>query len=635
MSVKAKVLVIVISAVFVMTVINIIETVVDMEYNGKKEIAAFKERNYEQEVKKLESYILLAMKTMEYFDKKEGLSLEEKKKQAFKAVETLRYSKTGYFWINDYNHVVLAHGTKPSLAGKSMYDLQDKKGTYLYREIVKAASGEKRAGLVKYYWPKPGKEGSQPKLSYVAEYKPWNIIVGTGVYIDDLDDQEEAMTTKMHEQEMEVLMIMLMTTLVFLLVIIFVVNIITNKIIISPLKDVEEGLENFFKFLNKQINSVNEIKVNSEDEFGKMSETINTNIKKTITLIQEDEALITEVKRVVNEVNQGDIQNRINVSTSNQTLEELRINLNTMLDSFSKNVSSDITKVTKVLDRFAALDFTQTIDDNGRVAQELNNLSKIISEMLVTNLKTGNTLQHNATQLNENIHTLSISSNETAASLEETAAALEEITANMQNNVNNVNEMSNYANDVIESVSKGQKLASQTVASMDEINDEVEAINEAITIIDQIAFQTNILSLNAAVEAATAGEAGKGFAVVAQEVRNLASRSAEAAKEIKDLVENATIKANGGKDIASNMINGYEQLNESINSTIELIQSVSNSSKEQQVGVSQVNDALNQLDKSTQQNASIASKASQIANETNSMAQEIVNETNKKEFIGK
>ena len=119
---------------------------------------------------------------------------------------------------------------------------------------------------------------------------------------------------------------------------------------------------------------------------------------------------------------------------------------------------------------------------------------------------------------------------------------------------------------------------------MTEIDKEVNAINEAITVIDQIAFQTNILSLNAAVEAATAGEAGKGFAVVAQEVRNLASRSAEAANEIKTLVQNATTKANDGKSIANQMINGYTELNENISKTIELIKDVEMASKEQQQG---------------------------------------------------
>ena len=106
--------------------------------------------------------------------------------------------------------------------------------------------------------------------------------------------------------------------------------------------------------------------------------------------------------------------------------------------------------------------------------------------------------------------------------------------------------MAKYSNSVTVSASQGEKLANQTTVAMDEINAQVNLITEAISVIDQIAFQTNILSLNAAVEAATAGEAGLGFAVVAQEVRNLASRSAEAAKEIKTIVENATKKANDG-----------------------------------------------------------------------------------------
>src|SRR5574344_729166 len=128
--------------------------------------------------------------------------------------------------------------------------------------------------------------------------------------------------------------------------------------------------------------------------------------------------------------------------------------------------------------------------------------------------------------------------------------------------------MSKLASNVTNSVTKGETLANQTTESMNEIDKEVNSINEAITVIDQIAFQTNILSLNAAVEAATAGEAGKGFAVVAQEVRNLATRSSEAAKEIKELVENATKKADLGKKISEDMIIGYKTLNEDIIKTI-------------------------------------------------------------------
>ncbi|MFY9094342.1 methyl-accepting chemotaxis protein, partial [Aliarcobacter butzleri] len=157
----------------------------------------------------------------------------------------------------------------------------------------------------------------------------------------------------------------------------------------------------------------------------------------------------------------------------------------------------------------------------------------------------------------------------------------------------------------------------------------------AISVIDNIAFQTNILSLNAAVEAATAGEAGKGFAVVAQEVRNLANRSAEAAREIKTIVENATLKTNEGKEIASNMINGYKELNTNISNSTKLIYDIENSSREQLLGIEQINHAINQLDQQTQQNASIASQTQEIAVSTDNIANLIVNKANEKEFIGK
>ncbi|RBQ25719.1 methyl-accepting chemotaxis protein, partial [Arcobacter sp. CECT 9188] len=184
-----------------------------------------------------------------------------------------------------------------------------------------------------------------------------------------------------------------------------------------------------------------------------------------------------------------------------------------------------------------------------------------------------------------NVDKLNLSSNEAAASLEETAAALEEITSNIRNNTESIAKMSSISSNVTSSAKDGEVLANKTTVAMDEINVQVNLVNEAISVIDNIAFQTNILSLNAAVEAATAGEAGKGFAVVAQEVRNLASRSAEAAKDIKNIVERATVKANEGKQIASNMIEGYKELNINISQTMDLISDIQNSSKEQLLGI--------------------------------------------------
>ena len=195
--------------------------------------------------------------------------------------------------------------------------------------------------------------------------------------------------------------------------------------------------------------------------------------------------------------------------------------------------------------------------------------------------------------------------------------------------------MASLANNVTKSSNVGLKLANDTTLSMDEINRKIILISEAISSIEQIAFQTNILSLNAAVEAATAGEAGKGFAVVAAEVRNLASRSADVAKEIRTLVESATITADVGKDMANNMIDGYHKLNEDINSTINIIEEVLNDSKEQQLKISIINESISQIDVKTQDNVKIATETNIVAQQTNDIAGLIVEDASGKRFEGK
>ncbi len=269
------------------------------------------------------------------------------------------------------------------------------------------------------------------------------------------------------------------------------------------------------------------------------------------------------------------------------------------------------------------------------LADGINQLGKSLANLSFMNLKNGLSLQRGSNILSKNVKMLSTSSSEQASSLEQTAVALEEITNTIKNSNQNTIKMQEYSSKVSDSVVDGLKLASQTASSMEEINDEVNEINEAISVIDQIAFQTNILSLNAAVEAATAGEAGKGFAVVAQEVRNLASRSAEAANQIKAIVSNATIKADDGKSLANNMIDGYNLLNTNIQNTVELIKDVTSASKEQEIGISQINDAVALLDKGTQQSARVAHETNEVAQESNQIAIAIVNEASTKEFKGK
>ena len=427
----------------------------------------------------------------------------------------------------------------------------------------------------------------------------------------------------------------LIILLITILSILVTIQLITRNIV-SSLNIFQNGLLSFFAFSNKESSNVELITLDGNDEFGIMAKVINQNIQKTQDLINQDNALIEDVKRVVNQVKSGNLNIKIEKSTINDELEELKSSFNEMLEVTKSNVCSDINKVLSVLDSFSKLDFRVKIDnDNGKIANGINNLSNIINHMLVENKTNGLTLEESSKMLLFNVNKLNLSSNEAAASLEETAAALEEITSNIRNNTESIAKMSMLSNGVTKAVNEGQAMANQTTTAMDEINTQVNLVNEAIGVIDNIAFQTNILSLNAAVEAATAGEAGKGFAVVAQEVRNLATRSAEAAKEIKAIVERATVKANEGKNIATNMIDGYKNLNSNISSTMNLISDIENASKEQLLGIEQINDAVNQLDQQTQQNAMIASQSHDIALSTDEIAKLIVSDANQKEFEGK
>ncbi|MCG3709909.1 methyl-accepting chemotaxis protein [Aliarcobacter butzleri] len=401
----------------------------------------------------------------------------------------------------------------------------------------------------------------------------------------------------------------------------------SQKRVVGGIDRIKIYIDDLMDFVFFRTNHIRRAEYIKNDDIGQILRELNKYVEKFDVMRKDDMHVLGEVVIALDKVSQGIYTSQIHADSNNFMIHTLKRVVNQMLATTNKNME----ELVKIVGEYSQDDYRSQMDIDpilkGKMLltmQRINHLGKELNENAKNNLQNGNLLEKNSTTMNKSVESLAAKANEQAASLEQTAAALEEITSITKNNTQNALKMANLSNDVKNSVILGEKLANQTNLSMDEINTQVTAINEAISVIDQIAFQTNILSLNAAVEAATAGEAGKGFAVVAQEVRNLASRSAEAAREIKDLVENATSKANQGKIISDEMSKGYDNLNKLISETIDIIKDVSVASNEQLQGIEQINDAISMLDRVTQENAHEATKVANIANETLQMAQVLV-----------
>ena len=406
---------------------------------------------------------------------------------------------------------------------------------------------------------------------------------------------------------------------------------VSNK----DLENIDKYFQQLIEFLSYEKSEFEYVESTGNKKVDDMFKNWNQQIKKFDKRTKDDMRVLGEIVLTADKVEQGIYKCRIKGDSDNPTISTLRNTLNKMLISIDDATS----RISKVVTSYTNDDFTDYIkvvdnykDDMKLLMESINLLGKELGSSAKNNYDNGETLEESASTMTSSMNNLAEKANEQAASLEETAAALEEITSITRNNTQNATKMATLGQVVKKSVLSGEELASKTASSMDEINEKVKAINSAITVIDQIAFQTNILSLNAAVEAATAGEAGKGFAVVAQEVRNLANRSAEAAKEIKNLVEEANIKTNDGKLISSDMIEGYKELNKNISETINIIEDVSAASKEQMLGIEQINQTVNMLDRVTQENAFESNQIKEISQSVSTLAYELLTDAKSKKF---
>ena len=284
----------------------------------------------------------------------------------------------------------------------------------------------------------------------------------------------------------------------------------------------------------------------------------------------------------------------------------------------TRSITRPITRAVEVAEAVSAGDLTSHIvvdsrDETGQLMHALKNMNdKLVS--IVGQVRAGTeSIGTASSQIAAGNLDLSSRTEEQASSLEETASSMEELTSTVKLNADNARSANQLAIDASQIASKGGVVVSEVVSTMGSINDSSRKIVDIISVIDAIAFQTNILALNAAVEAARAGEQGRGFAVVASEVRNLAQRSAAAAKEIKGLIDDSVEKVEAGSQLVDKAGRTMDEIVQSISHVTQIMNQITDASEEQRAGIEQVNQAVGQMDQVTQQNAALVEEAAAAA----------------------
>ncbi|MFL6575560.1 MAG: methyl-accepting chemotaxis protein [Povalibacter sp.] len=296
-----------------------------------------------------------------------------------------------------------------------------------------------------------------------------------------------------------------------------------------------------------------------------------------------------------------------------------------------RTIASGINGLTSAMTRMAQGELGQEFQTRGR--DELGRLLSLLQEMDAKFARIVGTVRNNAErvgsaarQLSGGNDDLSQRTQEQAAALEETAASMEQMSATVKQNADNARAANQLAVSARTQADKGGHVVQQAVNAMGEINSSSRKIADIIGVIDEIAFQTNLLALNAAVEAARAGEQGRGFAVVASEVRNLAQRSAGAAREIKTLISESVDKVKTGSDLVDQSGKTISEIMESVRKVTDIVAEISAASEEQASGIEQVNRAVSQMDAATQQNAALVEEAAAASKSMEHQTQALVNE---------
>jgi methyl-accepting chemotaxis protein len=516
-----------------------------------------------------------------------AMTRQEAQARAIVAIRAMRYEPSGYFWINDMNKNMIMHAAKPEMEGTDQSATVDPAGKHIFIEMVSLVQKQKQ-GFVDYQWPKPGSDAPVLKYSYVKGFEPWGWVVGTGVYADDV-------TAAVIDYAIKLLSL---GSIVGALILIAAYAVVRS--VVQPIDRIKASMQ----AISQEQLSEAVPETDRGDEIGNMARVLVV--------------LRASVEERINM--------RVRESQQQQALDAERMSNENHQREFTKAQTDAMDSLGLGLEKLAQGDLTAHIDaihpQYAKLKDDFNNAVDALGSVIRAIMVSSDVVNGNADDISDATHNLSLRTEQQAASLEQTAAALDEITSTVRNSSERAVEARSVVNKTKNSAEKSGEIVRNAIEAMSRIEQSSSKISQIIGVIDEIAFQTNLLALNAGVEAARAGDAGKGFAVVAQEVRELAQRSASAAKEIKTLITASSDEVQTGVNLVRSSGDVLHEIEMLVNHVNDHVVAIAQSAEEQSAGLLQVNSAVNSMDQVTQQNAAMVEETTAASQ---ALAQESAN----------